>query len=155
MTVSDEFRKTPISALVRRPLNSVSIDTPLREAIKLLRDANVRYLGVLEGTRLAGLLTERELVKRAYGSDVGPETPVSAVMNASPRTLHPQDSLQTALDLLDREHYRHVALVDDRGRPHGVVTIRGIVQFLAESVPEAVLNLPPEPTKTASTAEGA
>jgi CBS domain-containing protein len=155
MPVSDEFRRTPISALVRRPLNSVGIDTTLRAAVQLLREENVRYIGVLEGTRLAGMLTERDLVKRAYGSAVGPDTPVSEVMNASPRTLHPQDSLQTALDLLDRERYRHVALVDDRGRPHGVVTIRGIMQFLAESMPETVLNLPPDPTKAPSTAEGA
>ncbi len=155
MTVSDEFRRTPISALVRRPLNTVSVDTPLHDAIKLLREENVRYIGVLQGPRLAGLLTERDLVKRAYGSDVGPDTPVSEIMNASPRTLHPQDSLQTALYLLDRERYRHVALVDDRGRPHGVVTIRGIMHFLAESIPETVLNLPPDPTQTAATAEGA
>ena len=155
MIVSDEFRRTPISALVRRPLNSVSVDTPLRDAIKLLREENVRYIGVLQGPRLVGLLTERDLVKRAYGSNVGPDTPVSEIMNASPRTLHPQDSLQTALDLFDLDRYRHVALVDDRGRPHGVVTIRGIMHFLAESVPETVLNLPPDPTQAAATPEGA
>ena len=41
--------------------------------------------------------------------------------------------------------FRHVPLVDDRGVPVGMLSIRDIIDFVVELIPEAVLNLPSQP----------
>jgi CBS domain-containing protein len=43
--------------------------------------------------------------------------------------------------------YRHVPLVDEAGRPVGVISVKDIVSFLVELFPAAVLNLPPDPRR--------
>jgi CBS domain-containing protein len=41
--------------------------------------------------------------------------------------------------------FRHVPIVDDAGRPQGVVSARNVLDFVVELCPEEILNLPPEP----------
>ena len=41
--------------------------------------------------------------------------------------------------------FRHVPVVDDAGRPAGMVSAGDVLQFVVELCPEEILNLPPEP----------
>jgi CBS domain-containing protein len=44
--------------------------------------------------------------------------------------------------------YRHIPLVDDDGRPVGMVSIRDLVDFLVELFPEKVHCMPPDSSKS-------
>ena len=45
-------------------------------------------------------------------------------------------------------------VVDESGKVSGVVSVKRVVQFLVEHFPEAVYNLPPDPTVIATSREG-
>ena len=66
-------------------------------------------------------------------------------MTPSPETLRPKDSVAYALNKMSVGRIRHVPLVDDDGRPAGMISVRDIVDFLVEVFPEEILNLPSEP----------
>jgi hypothetical protein len=53
--------------------------------------------------------------------------------------------LAYALNQMSIGEYRHVPLVDDHGRPTGVVSMRHIVDYLVAMFPQDVFNLPPSP----------
>ena len=153
--VRTAFQHTPLSALVRYPLVSVAPSTPLREAVEVFRRENVGTLVIVEDGKLVGIVTERDLVEKAYRSTTPGDAPVSAVMKADPSRLTPQDMVTDVLRLLDHEGHRHVPITDDEGRPLGVLSVRDVLEFVAEALPEAVLNQPPEPTQPLPTSEGA
>jgi hypothetical protein len=46
-------------------------------------------------------------------------------------------------------------IVDDDGKPTGVVAVHGIVHYLVDHFPETVYNLPPDPNAAPKAREGA
>jgi hypothetical protein len=61
-----------------------------------------------------------------------------------------------ALNKMNVGGFRHSPLVDEKGKPVGVVAMRNIVDYIVHLFPEEVLNLPPSPNHTISRArEGA
>jgi hypothetical protein len=49
---------------------------------------------------------------------------------------------------------RHIPLVDELGQLNGILSIRTVVNFLAELFPTEVFNLPPKPDQIHETVEG-
>lgn len=94
--------------------------------------------------RLVGIFTERDLLTRVVGAGRDPgQTPLSEVMTPSPEALSPSDRVCFAVNRMSVAGYRTIPLVDQAGRPIGVVTVHDFIKWLAHLFPEAVLNLRP------------
>lgn len=108
--------------------------------------------------RLLGVLTERDVFGRLVGPDVAAgvdvDAPVEAYMTTDPRTLHLDQTVLDALELMQTSRYRNVPVVDSDHVLVGVVRQIDILKFLAESFPEELLNLPPRPHQRIEQAEG-
>jgi predicted transcriptional regulator len=79
---------------------------------------------------------------------------VDAFMTANPITLSPDDTIGDATNLMNKQHFRHIPIIGEDGRATGIVSIKDIIQLVAESFPEHVLNLPPRPHQKMETPEG-
>jgi len=124
----------------------------VRRAIRTMNEARVGCVMVVDGGRLVGVFTERDVLTRVAGSDVDVDTtPVSALMTRDPECLTLDDGITYALNRMSVGGFRHVPLVDDEGRPTGLVSMRHIVDYLVDLFPHAVLNLPPSPSRAFST----
>lgn len=104
---------------------------------------------------LRGVLTERDIFARLVGHDVDLGQPVENLMTAHPWTLHLDQPLRHAIDLMQTGRYRNVPLVDDDGHLVGVVRPVDVLKFLAEAFPEELLNLPPRPHQQMRETDGA
>ena len=106
-----------------------------------------RQAGVLvvdAGTRLIGIFTERDVLRRVVGQGLDPRrTPIGQVMTRDPQALRLRDRVAHALHSMSVAGYRTVPIVDEVGRPVGVVTGSDVIRWLADLFPEEVLNLPP------------
>jgi CBS domain-containing protein len=106
-----------------------------------------RQPGVLvidAGGRLVGIFTERDLLTRVVGRGLDPAaTPLSAVMTPGPEALTPRDRVCYAVNRMSVAGYRTIPLVDEAGRPIGIVTVHDFIKWLAHLFPEAVFNLRP------------
>jgi CBS domain-containing protein len=138
--------EAPVSALVRRPPVRVQRNTPLAEVTELLRQEKTRCLAVMDGERIAGIFTDRDMVEKCFSSAVSGETEVGTVMNAPVFSVTPDASIREALELLDRERMRHLPLVEADGTLRAIIRSRDILQYIAEAMPGAILNQPPAPT---------
>jgi CBS domain-containing protein len=108
-----------------------------------------------DGT-LAGVLTERDIFGRLVGGDfVDLEQPVESLMTTKPHHLHMDETVRDAIELMQSGRYRNVPLLDDEDHLMGVVRPQDILQYLAESFPEELLNLPPRPHQRMEEPEGA
>jgi CBS domain-containing protein len=105
--------------------------------------------------RLLGVLTERDIFGRLVSPDVDLAQPVERLMVDHPNTLHLDEPVRRAIELMQTGKFRNVPLVDDDGVLVGVVRPVDILKYLAEAFPEELLNLPPRPHQLMDATEGA
>jgi CBS domain-containing protein len=147
--------KDDLSQVNLKPPLSVSFDTPLRIAIETMQQAGVGHLLIVDDGRLRGIFTERDLVKRVLTQNVSLDMAIGPYMTPKPTTIRRTDSVGRAISTMHQGHHRHLPVVDDSGRPIGILSVKHMVHYLVEHFPSAVYNLPPEPGKVHGTREGA
>ena len=112
--------------LTLRPLDN------LRHADALLRRGSVRHLPVVEGTRLVGLVTHRDLLAAAAR---GREAPALWALDAMTRrltTVRPETPLSEALQLMLRNKFGCLPVVNEAGALVGILTDSDLVRFCGE-----------------------
>ena len=110
--------------------NPCSIDAgkPVSYAAKMMRDEDVGFAPIVEGDRLVGTLTDRDIAVKVVAEGRDPDsTLVREVATSSLITVEPEDDLDKALELMARHQVRRVAVVDG-GRLVGVVAQADVAQ---------------------------
>jgi CBS-domain-containing membrane protein len=151
-TLGTEFRKLQ-DALLSDTVSEIASAEPVRlagatpvdEALHamLARDG-VAVVVVDDEGRLDGIVTDRDLLRRAYES--GQDTsrmPLADMMTRDPETLRPDDRICYAVNRMMTMACRTVPVVDEERRPVGIVTVEDVAKWLAALFPEAILNLRP------------
>ena len=94
---------------------------------------------------LIGIFTERDVLLKIIDSGRNPvDVELSEVMTADPESLAIDAKLAWALNMMSVGGFRHLPVTDDRGWPAFIISVRDIVEFLVESFPAEILNLPPD-----------
>jgi CBS domain-containing protein len=138
-----------------RPAVSVDKSTPVREAIRLMLENRIGAVLVVAEGRAVGIFTERDVLRRmASASAIDHGRPVEELMTADPETLGLDDGIAFALNRMILGGYRHIPIVDERGAPLSVLSVREVVAFIVSVLPGRVLNLPPEPRLQAQSTDG-
>ena len=101
-------------------------DTVL-QAANLMNERNIGGVVVLDGGRLAGIFTERDVLRRVVAPGLDPATTrVAAVMSAPVLTCPPDLSVDDCATLMTTRGVRHVPVQDAAGLT-GMVTIRDLL----------------------------
>jgi len=96
-------------------------------------------------SRLIGIFTERDILLKVIDCGRNPATiPLRDVMTTEPETLAVDAKLAWALNMMSVGGFRHLPVTDAQGRPAFIISVRDIVEFLVESFPSEILNLPPD-----------
>ena len=116
----------------RREPIFVSRDTPLRVAVRTMRDERATCLLVGEGRRLDGILTEGNLLVRAAGASLD-GVRVADVMTLDPVTLREDDTVAVAIHTMAQGGFRHLPLMAD-GRVVGIVAAQDLFRHILRIV---------------------
>lgn len=113
-------------------LYRVRPDTTIRDAVQLMADANVGCVLVMDGESLAGIFSERD-VMRAYAEDDPTllDKPVRERMTARLITVEPSISVEKALLECTDRRVRHLPVCED-GRLVGLLSIGDLVRFVVK-----------------------
>ena len=96
-------------------------------------------------SRLTGIFTERDVLLRIIDRGRNPTTLIlGEVMIRDPECLGVDAPVAWVLNKMSVGGFRHVPAVDDEGCPVLIVSVRDVVEFLVQSFPSEILNLPPE-----------
>lgn len=113
------------------------------------------YVLVCNEKKLAGIMTERDVLLKIVARDVDYAEPVDNFMTRDPDTLTNGHTIGDGIALMNEKKFRHVPIVDrDTGEPLAVFSVRYVIDYLTESFPEQVMNLPPRPHQKMITREG-
>lgn len=116
------------------PIISIDSSAAVREAVSLLAEKRIGALPVMQGGKIAGIFSERDVV---YGlAQNGPamlDGPVGAVMTAPVISVDPQTEVLEALSLMTRRRIRHLPVVRG-GAMVGFVSIGDLVKYRIERI---------------------
>lgn len=107
---------------------SVGVDTPVRDAVALLAEKRIGAVPVMDGDRVAGIFSERDLVYHIAGEGAAMlDRTVGEVMTAPAITVASDLALLAALSLMTRRRVRHLPVVEGN-RMIGFVSIGDLVK---------------------------
>jgi CBS domain-containing protein len=109
--------------------------TSLREATQRMVERSVGSIVVLEGDRLVGIVTERDVLRVFAGGD--PKARVADVMTRTPETVEPDESLAQAKLVMLHGGFRHLPVVE-AGRVVGMLSIRDLLGGTDDEAPRGV-----------------
>ncbi len=146
-----------LDKVTSQPPLVVDADTTLAETIGRMQEGSRGCALVVSDTgRLSGIFTERDVLMRVAGRTIElGQTTVRDYMTSDPVTLPSDSSVAFALNRMLIEGFRHIPLVDEQGRPTGVVSLRQLIEYLSDFFNRDLLNLPPEPRASFRSREGA
>jgi CBS domain-containing protein len=112
---------------------TVEPSTPIVEVAGVMRDADVGPVPVVEGDRLVGLVTDRDIVVRVVADGNDPSsTTVGEIMSTDLVTVDPDQPLDEALRLMAAHQVRRLPVTEEDGRPVGIVAQADIARELGD-----------------------
>jgi CBS domain-containing protein len=150
-----ELRTEKARVLARPDPATVMPQTSLRDALVQMRAHGGDAILIKDDGRLAGILTERDVLTRVLGASVDDSEPVSKFMTNDPKTLSADASLLEAMQAMESGHYRNLPLTEPDGTVVGLLRQQDVIEFIAEAFPQEILNLPPRPHQLMDQPEGA
>jgi CBS domain-containing protein len=107
----------------------IEADASVFEAVKRMVEANVGSLLVTERGEIAGIVTERDYLRRVtVEGRTDKETSVREIMSSQLVVVTPQTSIDECMALMTDRRIRHLP-VADRGGVVGIVSIGDVVKF--------------------------
>lgn len=120
-----------------RHLLTVEADLPLAQVAERMVAREVGAALVLDGEQLAGILTERDVL-RAVARGIRDDTVVRDFMTRDPETIEPDETTEHAATLMMHGGFRHLPVVEGDDVV-GILSIRDLMRIaLADSAPRGV-----------------
>ena len=140
----------PIEKINYRDPVIVSKDLKIKDVISLFNEKDVGCVLVTDGKTdkgtLVGIFTERDVIRKILNKSSNiPDETIEKYMTKRPDALHLSDPIAYALNRMAAGGYRHVPLVDEKNHPVGFLSIRDIIDHMADYFSNEILNLPPSP----------
>ena len=126
----------------------VTPETTVSEAAQLMKNDDIGSLPILDGEQLAGMVTDRDIVIRAIAEGKDPRgMPVREVASRELVTVHADEELSSALQLMASQQVRRLPVVDDDGRLVGILAQADVaVEAKEKDVGEMVEEISKSPT---------
>ncbi len=119
-----------VSDLPPGRLLTVDPETRVSDVAREMRLKDSDSVAVMSGGRLVGIITERDLV-RAIADGVNPtQATAGVIMTAGPATVTTDEDVNVVALKMMRLGIRHLPVVDDDGKPVGILSARDLVAVL-------------------------
>jgi len=134
---------TVVADIMTRDVLSLSEEDNLEDIAQRMERFSLRHMPVVDGSRLVGLITHRDILRLAV-SELTDEpavqqarqrrlvenTFVAKVMTRNPLTVRPQTPIVEAAEMLVRSKFGCLPVVEDEGKLVGIVTEHDFMKLL-------------------------
>jgi CBS domain-containing protein len=120
-------------------VHSTDPGTTVLEATQKMNQQTLGSLVVLVGNRLAGMFTERDVLRRVVGELRNPaEVKVGEVMTTDVICVSPDTDIEDVAQIMKEKRIRHVPVCDDDGKLHGVISIGDVNAYYTTRQEETI-----------------
>jgi len=120
---------------------SVTPDTCVDDAVKMMDERNVGALLVMKGDKLVGMLSERDYARKVMlRGKRSFETKVSEIMSTNVTVAHPNEGVEECLRAMTDKRCRHLPVLDG-GKVIGIISIGDLVKYVISCQSAAIAHL--------------
>lgn len=112
--------------IMTKNVRTATRDATLREVAVMMRDGDMGAVPVVDGGRLVGIVTDRDIVVRAiaHGSDA--DKPIGEVMTDELFTVAADDFVFEAIRVMGDKQVRRIPVIDNDGRLAGIIAMADV-----------------------------
>lgn len=100
---------------------TVEPGTTAQDAARTMKTEDVGSLPILDGDRLVGVVTDRDIAIRVVAEGKGAETTVGEIASRDVVTIDPEQSLEEAVRLMAEHQVRRLPVTEEDGKLVGVL----------------------------------
>jgi CBS domain-containing protein len=121
------MHKSIQEAMTSKP-TTVEPTTTAQEAARTMKSEDVGSLPIVEGDKLVGVITDRDLAIRIIADAKAIDTPVAQIASKDVVTIDPQQSLEEAARLMANNQVRRLPVVEEDGKLVGILAQADVAQ---------------------------
>ena len=122
-------------------VEAVTAQTSIAEAVARMNQRRIGSILVMEGDRLVGIFTERDVLTRVVPQQLDPNrTPVGEVMTRQPMTITPNTTLQEAMMMMTDTRKRHLPVLQN-GKVIGLLSIGDVTRWMVRDQQRTIEDL--------------
>jgi CBS domain-containing protein len=126
----------PISALLERKgsaVHYIAPDLSVHEAVAEMNRLRIGAIVILDAGRLAGIFTERDVLRRVVGDGINPKTTcVADIMTRNVLTITPDTTVEEVATMFTEKRCRHLPVCAN-DRLVGLISIGDISRWVADA----------------------
>ncbi len=116
-----------------RALHTVPTTVTVIEAVQKMNQHKVGAVLVMNGEKLAGIFTERDVLTRVITSSLDPKlTPITQAMSANVLTVGPEITVQQVMDIFAEKRCRHLPVIQNE-KLVGLISIGDVSRWVANA----------------------
>lgn len=109
-------------------IHSVTPDTIVYDAIKLMGDAGIGALLIMEDDKLAGIFSERDYTRKiVLMNRSSKETRVNEIMTTKVLYMTPDQTADDCMAVMSKHHIRHLPVVEN-DKPIGMLSVMDVMR---------------------------
>jgi len=112
-----------VSELMTQAVETVGPEQTAREAASFMLSADTGSIPVIEGDRLIGMITDRDIAVRGVAEGRGPDTPVRDLMSDGLICAHEDDDVESAAARMSEAQVRRLPVIDEDDRLCGMISL--------------------------------
>jgi CBS domain-containing protein len=112
-----------VSEVMTRDVQTVRPDQPVKEAASFMLSADAGSIPVVDGERLIGMITDRDIAVRGVAKGYGPDTPVRELMTDEIICVRDDDDVDDIASKMSEAQVRRLPVIDDQERLCGIVSL--------------------------------
>lgn len=122
--------------LCDREIAAVGLDATVAESIHKMLDYHVGAVAVVDSDyRVAGIFTERDVLRKMSLSRLDPQTTSIRDLMTTPVEMATRDTGPgEALSIMLERHFRHLPVADDNGKLLGLLSIRNLLEWRVDEL---------------------
>ena len=128
--------------IARTPLVTVKPETTVMDAVGTMTRESIGAIAVVQGNRLVGIFSERDLMLRVVSERLDPaRTQILDVMTSPVETIHRHSTADDALKVMLDRHIRHLPIIDRDGALCGMISMRSLLHDKVEELTDQLDSL--------------
>lgn len=110
---------------------SVTSASSVLGALQKMAEKNIGALLVIDDGKLVGILSERDYARKvALMGKVSKDTAVKDIMTERVLYVRPDESIEDCMALMTEKHFRHLPVIDNKGKILGMISIGDVVRIV-------------------------
>jgi len=139
-----------IQDIMTRDVQTISSQETIQRAAQLMDELNVGAIPVLDGDKLVGMITDRDITVRSVAAGQDPRSAkVTDAMSKDVRTCTAGQSVAEVLSQMGDKQIRRLPVVDESGKVIGIVSLGDVATSDAADVDVALdeISSPSQPKR--------